>query len=332
MEWNGLVQEIVETFNKQGCAIIPDFLDQQKVSELLGEASNLLSQLDVTTHPMTVFSTGTGEEKKHIGDDYFLTSGDKIRYFLEEGAVKIPQSNNSNDGSGNGEDIKPQLLVPKERAVNKIGHGIHMHSKPFEGITLNEDVRQLAREVGMVDPLVLQSMLIFKQPEIGGEVPPHQDSTFLYTSPKQSAVGFWFALEDCTLENGCLEYLPKSHVVPVTKRMVRNPAGSGTVFIDVASDTVTDRDHPTSSPSNDAESNDESEDLALQRRFGAYVPIPVKRGSLVLIHGNVLHRSKPNLSPDSRWIYTFHCIDGQYDYDERNWLQPTKESPLTKLF
>ena len=40
-------------------------------------------------------------------------------------------------------------------------------------------------------------MYIFKQPNIGGEVVCHQDSTFLYTEP-ESAVGFWVALEDAS--------------------------------------------------------------------------------------------------------------------------------------
>jgi hypothetical protein len=52
----------------------------------------------------TKFTTG---DKDHVGDDYFLTSGDKIRYFLEEDAT---------DGQGN-------LTREKQKAVNKIGHG-----------------------------------------------------------------------------------------------------------------------------------------------------------------------------------------------------------------
>ena len=46
-------------------------------------------------------------------------------------------------------------------------------------------------------------MYIFKQPCIGGEVGCHQDATFLYTDP-MTVTGFWFAIEDATLENGCL--------------------------------------------------------------------------------------------------------------------------------
>src|SRR3546814_19129036 len=63
-------------------------------------------------------------------------------------------------------------------------------------------------------------MYIFKQPHIGGEVGWHQDSTFLYTDPL-SAVGLWFALEDATLENGCLWALPGAHKGPLRERWRR---------------------------------------------------------------------------------------------------------------
>ena len=52
-----------------------------------------------------------------------------------------------------------------------------------------------------------QSMLIFKQPYVGGEVVPHQDSSFIATDPL-SCVGIWLALEDAMRSNGCLWALP----------------------------------------------------------------------------------------------------------------------------
>jgi hypothetical protein len=55
---------------------------------------------------------------------------------------------------------------------------------------------KLVRQIGMVDPIAPQSMYIFKQPFHGGEVTPHQDSTFLWTEPRQTCVGLWLALED----------------------------------------------------------------------------------------------------------------------------------------
>lgn len=153
-------------------------------------------------------------------------------------------------------------------------------------------------------------MIILKQPEIGGEVPPHQDSTFLYTEPP-SAIGFWFALEDATAENGCLYVLPRSHKwAPISKRFVRKQDSSGTEFAE-----------------NDGAKFPEGTELVEepQKDQQIYEACPVKAGSLILIHGNLLHKSGRNTSQKSRVAYTFHVIEGEGKvYDKRNWLQPPK--------
>jgi len=157
-------------------------------------------------------------------------------------------------------------------------------------------------------------MVICKQPEIGGAVPPHQDSTFLYTDPP-SAVGFWIALEDATRENGCLSFAKGSHKrAPVKSRFVRKEGG-GTEFAEVEG-----RSFPKGM---ELEEEGEEEEV--------YTIGEVEAGTLVLIHGNLLHKSKKNLSGKSRFIYTFHVIDGESVYDERNWLQPP-EKGFTRLY
>ena len=148
-------------------------------------------------------------------------------------------------------------------------------------------------------------------------MPPHQDSTFLYTNPP-SAVGFWIALEDARVGNGCLSFAKGSHRrTPVKERFVRKEGGEGTEFVDVEG-----QKWPEGMEREDGVDEGKEEEY----EFGE-----VKAGTLVLIHGNLLHKSERNLSGNSRFIYTFHVIEGEKEYDEKNWLQPP-EKGFTRLY
>ncbi|ORZ29600.1 phytanoyl-CoA dioxygenase [Catenaria anguillulae PL171] len=272
-------------FLNDGYLIIPDFFTTTDAAVLKARADELLHSMDLSTHPMTTFATGGKDGTKHVGDKYFLESGDAIRYFFEEDAIDKQTG---------------KLLKPKERAINKIGHALHVLDDKYREFSHRPAVIDIVRKLDFEKPVILQSMLIFKQPEIGGAVPPHQDSTFLHTDPP-SAVGFWFALEDCTLQNGCLTFVPGSHkTTPITRRFVRvHPSGEGgTTF------------EPEGVPHSYEQFKPED-----------YVVGEVKAGSLVLIHGGI-----------SRYIYTFHMIDGALKYDEKNWLQPTKDLPFDNVY
>ena len=293
-----LTAEQLDSYKTNGYLLIPNALSSNTVSALLSETNQMLTSFPLTDHPMTKFSTG--EKDSHVGDDYFLTSGDKVRFFFEEDAF-----------SSTGE-----LTKPKHRAINKIGHYLHELSPQFRKATFTPLHREIAKAIGFKDPRVLQSMIICKQPEIGGRVPPHQDSTFLYTNPP-SAVGFWIALEDATMDNGCLSFAKCSHRrAPVKSRFIRKESG-GTGFEDVAGATF-----PEDSEIEEREDDGEEEGYELGE---------VKAGTLVLIHGNLLHKSEKNLSGKSRFIYTFHVIEGEHEYDSKNWLQPPDKG-FTKLY
>ncbi|KAH8119327.1 phytanoyl-CoA dioxygenase [Phellopilus nigrolimitatus] len=287
-----LKRDQVDQFNRDGYLCIKEFLSPEETIGLLDRARQLLDEFNIDDHPRTKFTTG---DDNHVGDDYFLTSGDKIRFFLEEDAV----------------DAQGRLTRDKSKAVNKIGHGLHELDPVFRKVTLeNERLKSLVRDLKFhKDPVALQSMVITKQTQIGGEVPEHNDSTFLYTDPP-SALGFWFALEKCTPENGALYFLPGSHkVVPITKRFVRLPQG-GTGFEELIP-AAEAPPHPN----------------------GKYVLETCEPGDLVVIHGSVLHKSERNRSPFTRFAYTFHMIESspRATYDEKNWLQPTKELPFSRI-
>ncbi|PSK36939.1 hypothetical protein C7M61_003804 [Candidozyma pseudohaemuli] len=296
-----LTQEQIETFHREGMLCIPDFLSQEQIAKLMGRSRELLTGFDPSQHPKTQFKTGDND---HVGDEYFFDSADKVLYFFDTDAF---------DKEGN-------LKYSKELAINKIGHGLHMKDKTFEEITFDRKVQEVARDLDFKDPRVLQSMMIFKNPVSASSssrenaVPPHTDATFLFTKP-QTALGFWFALEDCTKENGCLSYNPGTHkTVPLTKRFVKIDQGAkGCNFIPV--------EH------GEASQEDKEEDYKL---------VECKAGSLILINHSVLHKSEKNHLDKSRYAYAFHVIDGTAEYDNLNWLQvppsPQGGTEFSKLY
>lgn len=160
---------------------------------------------------------------------------------------------------------------------------------------LEQSIKDLLTTLGQTTPTPVQSMYIFKQPSIGGEVSIHRDSTFLYTTP-ESCIGLWLALEDSTLENGCLWAVPGSHTDgPVQRRFKRKSDQSGVEF---------------SGP-----------DEAKYKLEQDFVPLPVSAGTLVVLHGSLVHYSAPNTSSKSRHAYSVHYISGKAEWDKENWLQ-----------
>jgi phytanoyl-CoA hydroxylase len=266
-----------EDFERQGYLVLPDFVPAAACDRLKACAEQLVAGFQPET--VSIFTT---HEQTRTSDDYFLSSGDQVRFFFEEGAFKP-------DGS---------LRQDKALSLNKIGHALHDVDPLFNAFSRRPALAALATELGLKQPLLLQSMYIFKQPHIGGEVNSHQDSTFLYTEPL-TCLGFWFALEDATVENGCLWALPGGHKERLRKRFMRAPGG-GTTFQVLDSTPMPEE---------------------------GFVPLEVKKGTLVVLHGQLPHKSGANTSPKSRHAYSVHCIDATAHYPRDNWLQRAPDMP-----
>jgi len=210
----------LQEFQENGVLVLPGFYSVEECAALQARMAELIAAGDPTAEA-SVFST---TEDRHGQDEYFLTSGDKIRFFFEDGAF----------------DADGDLNVPLDQALNKVGHAMHDLDPVFSDFSRSPKLAALVAELGIGNPRLLQSMYIFKPPRIGGEVVWHTDHPFLWTEP-QSVIGFWVALETATEENGCLWSLPGRHTLPPKNRFRR--AGSGTV------DDILD---PTPYPSEDA--------------------------------------------------------------------------------
>ncbi len=191
-------------------------------------------------------------------------------------------------------------MKKKHHAVNKIGHALHELDPVFSNFSYSSDIKKLARGVGLRKPSMIQSMVICKQPFIGGEVNIHQDSTFLYTEP-ETCVGFWIALEDATVENGCMWAAAGGHSSSLRHRFRKNGEEMEMITLDESPMPMCDT--PLSAPS----------------------------GTLVILHGRLPHYSAPNRSSDSRYAYAMHLIDETADYFSDNWLQRPKTFETKQL-
>ncbi len=266
-------------WERDGFLVVEDAFSAAACETLRARALDLVDAFD-PTDDVSVFDTN---DQSHAQDDYFLGSGDQIRFFLEEGVT---------DGSG-------RLTTAKSEAVNKIGHAMHDLDDVFDGFSRDQTVESIASDIGFIDPLLLQSMYIFKSPRVGGEVTWHTDHTFLWTEP-QSVVGFWVAIDDATVENGCMWAVPGGHTGLPRRRFRRD--GSGGTTMDVFNPDPWNID--------------------------SAVPIEARQGTLVLLHGSLPHGSGPNTSDKSRHAYTVHVIEGQSVYPADNWLQRAESIPF----
>ena len=265
-----LNDETLSFWNKEGFLVIEQFYDSSECDNLKNRSKELINDF-AHSSVRSFFDTNN---QKHSEDDYFLESGDKIRFFFEKNAFdKNGKLNNSMD------------LV-----INKIGHALHDLDSVFFNFSHREELNNIALSIGISSPKLLQSMYIFKQPHIGGEVTCHQDSTFLYTKP-ESAVGFWIALEDATVENGCLWVARRRHKGPLRKLFTKINGNMQMITLDSTPFEKTD------------------------------TAVEVKKGSLVLLHGRLPHYSCENKSKKSRHAYSLHIIDANSVYPKENWLQ-----------
>jgi len=267
---SGLTPEQVEAFERDGYLVVPNFVPHERCEQLRAHAQQLDEKLRAERNDVTVFST---TDQSHGDDRWFLESGDKTRGFYEE------------DGTN----------------LNKIGHAMHDLDPEFGDFARNSGFGEVATSIGMTNPLLVQSMYIFKHPGVGGEVTWHTDHTFLWTEPR-SVVGFWVAIDDATIENGCMWAIPGGHSIPVKSRFVRSGDATTTTVFDAA-------EYP----------------------IDQAVPLETPSGTLVLLDGALPHWSDVNRSAQPRQAYTLHVVDGAAEWADNNWLQRPAELPFASF-
>ena len=272
-----------QNFADNGYVILPDFKSSEELTALKTRANAIAGAHDFDASK-EVFSTDRqkGPQAQQV-QDYFLSSANEIRCFFEEKAF----------------DAAGKLTQPLAQSINKIGHAMHDLDPVFYTFSRGDKLNELAQDVGLKQPQIWQSMYIFKQPKIGGEVGWHQDTGFFMTTP-QSVRTFWFAIDDATLENGCLWVDKGGHKGTLRQQFIRDGRQTKTIDLD---ETPWPQD-------------------------GTATPVEVKAGTLVCFNGMLPHYSAPNTSTQARHAYTLHVTDGACAYAPENWIQRPNDLPV----
>ncbi len=272
----------VQAWHQDGFLVLPGFKPPGELAALASRSRQIVEAFDPGEHA-AVFST---VQPQRLADEALLASADQVHCFFEAEAF----------------DEQGVLKRPLALSINKIGHALHDRDPVFDAFSRDARLAEICADIGLADPRLWQSMLIFKQPAIGGEVRWHQDASYLITEPV-SVVAFWFALEDATLANGCLWVQPGGQRGVLRERFVRDAPGGRSLRLEKLDATP----WPDSSTA---------------------VPVEVAAGALVMFHGMLPHYSAPNRSAHSRLAYTLHVTDGVAGYSALNWLQRLPDDPV----
>ncbi len=264
----------IKQFQAQGYLVLENAIAAPDVAAVKQAALAIVDDFDIDQH-RTVFKT---TDRNVSRDDYFFDSAEAVHCFLEEGAL----------------DAAGELIRPKELAINKIGHAMHDLVPEFTAFCRLPLIGQILRDIGYSEPQLWQTMYIFKQPGIGGEVSWHQDASYLITDPP-CVTGIWVAVEDAHQGNGCLWVQPGQHRSALREIYHvdwQQRKGRLTTLDDTPWQT-------------DAKA----------------VPVEVPAGSMVLFHDHMPHYSSQNYSDTSRHAFTMHVADKHAEWSQQNWLQ-----------
>jgi len=164
-----------------------------------------------------------------------------------------------------GEDRLPQVLAPEKRLPLLTRTAFWRNG------------RKLASQLMRLEADRLEGWghMIRKPPKIGESLPWHQDEAYWDPALVYRALGCWMPLDDATIENGCMKFIPGSHRSEVMPhRHVGDDPNVHALFT-------------TPGPAAIARAN----------------PVPMRAGGAVFHHSRTLHASGPNTTDRVRRAY-----------------------------
>ena len=171
------------------------------------------------------------------------------------------------------------------------------HPSVFRAHATRPEIIEVAEALLGADVRLYTDQIFVKPPHHGSEVPFHQDHAYWKALEPYHMVSCWLALDDATIENGCVRMLPATHHRLLPHRDFEGPQSLGLLPADV-------------------DASDET-------------PVEIKAGSAMFHHSLTIHRSFPNVSDGGRrglvTIYAPDEIQFVQPWDFRYGFQKVRE-------
>jgi len=166
------------------------------------------------------------------------------------------------------------LALSAEAAELKIRKLMYYYKEHpcFTALVEHPKIRGIVGSVLGPGSLLFQDMALIKPPFIGVEKPWHQDNAYFAYSPLDQIIGVWLALDEATVENGCMHVIPGAHLQGAKKH-----------FHGTDCEIVRDR-------------------LDLSRA----IPLEMEAGGAIFFAGMLPHQTPPNRSAQRRRALQFH--------------------------
>ena len=159
--------------------------------------------------------------------------------------------------------------VPGDRETIMRLQNFGRYDQDLQDLYESERIAGLAADL-LDDEAVPKGLQWFaKPPRVGKVTPPHQDGFYFKLEPSE-ALTFWIALDEVDEENGCIRYLPGSHLRGYRPHAMSNVMGFSRGVTDYGDADLTAEHAIIASP-----------------------------GDLVIHHCMIVHRADPN--PSDRW-------------------------------
>lgn len=240
----------------------------EPIDEVLQRQPQATFEVSLTAAEVEAFETRgfvsigritTDEEVAWLGEVYDWLFAEKIA------AVRGGHFDLVRPYDSEGEDRLPQILAPEARLPQ------------LKTTAFYRNGRKLASQLMRLDESLLRGWghMIRKPARIGESLPWHQDEAYWDPTMVYRALGSWLPLDDATLENGCMKFIPGSHRSEVMPhRHVGDDPRVHALFTTPA-----------------------KADIARA------VPVPVPAGGAVFHHSRTLHASGPNRTDRARRAY-----------------------------